>query len=54
MRPNADRLVVGPIKQLFDKFSLFEINRYLINLCQIIQTIQKGDFWGKNRLCLAF
>jgi hypothetical protein len=31
-------IVVGPIKQLF------EINRYLIILNQISQTIQKGDF----------
>jgi hypothetical protein len=38
---------------LIDKFSLFEINRYLINLCQTIQIIQKGDFWGKNRRFLA-
>jgi hypothetical protein len=39
---------------LIDKFSLFEINRYLINLNQTIQIIQKGDFWGKNRRFLAF
>jgi hypothetical protein len=26
----------------------------LINLCQTIQTIQKVDFWGKNRRFLAF
>jgi hypothetical protein len=39
---------------LIDNFSLFEINRYLINLNQIIQTIQKGDFWGQNRRFLAF
>jgi hypothetical protein len=38
---------------LIDKFSLFEINRYLINLYQTIQIIQKGDFWGKNRRFLA-
>jgi hypothetical protein len=24
------------------------MNRYLINLYQTIQIIQKGDFWGKN------
>jgi hypothetical protein len=39
---------------LIDKFSLFEINRYLINLYQTIQIIQKGDFWGENRRFLAF
>jgi hypothetical protein len=38
---------------LIDKFSLFEINRYLINLYQTIQIIQKEDFWGKNRRFLA-
>jgi hypothetical protein len=38
---------------LIDKFSLFEINRYLINLYQTIQIIQKGDFWGINRRFLA-
>jgi hypothetical protein len=34
---------------LIDKFSLFEINRYLINLNQTVQIIQKAEFWGKNR-----
>jgi hypothetical protein len=32
---------------LIEKISLFEIKRYLINLCQTIQIIQKGDFWAK-------
>jgi hypothetical protein len=36
-----------------EKFSLFEINRYLINLYQIIQIIQKEDFWAKNRRFLG-
>jgi hypothetical protein len=40
---------------LIDNFSLFEINRYLIKYqtIQIIQIIQKGDFWGKNRRFFA-
>jgi hypothetical protein len=31
--------------------TLFEINHYLINFNQ---TIQKADFWGKNRRFFAF
>jgi hypothetical protein len=33
---------------LIDKFSLFEINRYLIDLNQTIQIIQKGGLLGQK------